>query len=70
LDFSLYKFDTTFYNTLDNHHIYECGGSAVFRLIDVNNEELFLTLWNCHNGYYAHGFEMCDGETKLFGEHL
>lgn len=29
---------------------------AIFRLTK-GDEELFLHLFNCHNGYYSHGFE-------------
>ena len=70
LDFSLYRFDTTFYKIVINELSCDTGVGAIFRLINGNIEELFLTLWNYHNGYYTHGFEMCEGETKLFVGHI
>ena len=65
-----YRFDTSFFKGLQNDTFYDAGGGAIFRLINEKNKEYFLTIWNNHNGYYAHGFEMCDNEVKLFGGHL
>jgi len=31
---------------------------VVFRLISKTLPDLYLHLFNCHNGYYSHGFEM------------
>lgn len=43
------------------------GGVAVFRLVR-GEDQRFLTLWNMHNGYYSHGFEMeTNGETVRSG---
>ncbi len=56
VDMAPYFFDTKFYDTYDWEWTDE-GGAAVFRLID-GEKELFLHLYNCHNGYYGHGFEM------------
>ena len=40
------------------------GGLVIFRI--VNGEaERFIHLFNCHNGYYKHGFELKTGETLL-----
>lgn len=38
-----------------------CGGEeeeAVFRLFNESGATLYLHLFNHHNGYYSHGFEM------------
>lgn len=33
------------------------GGSRTFRIVNERNGfECYLTLFNCHNGYYSHGF--------------
>jgi len=52
-----YNFDTKFFaepkNTVDD---YSEDNMATFRLVK-DDKELFLTLFNCHNGYYGHGFE-------------
>ena len=49
--------------------LYEYGGAAIFRLTK-DKEEIFLLLWNDHNGFYAHGFEMKSGDEKLRGDWL
>lgn len=33
------------------------GGTATFKL-KKGSEVIYLTLYNCHNGYYGHDFEM------------
>lgn len=43
---------------------FECGGLVIFRLVK-GDEEIFLTLYNSHNGYYSHGFEMSVGGTTI-----
>jgi hypothetical protein len=32
------------------------GGWEIFRLTNANKVEIFLLIYNYHNGYYAHGF--------------
>ena len=62
-----YNFDTSF-------HTRECvepNGCeetmvATFKLKKDGEKSIYLRLWNCHNGYYAHGFDMCQGETTLY----
>lgn len=39
------------YNCLDK------GGMVCFRLVSDGNPDLFLHIYNSHNGYYGHGFE-------------
>ena len=46
------------------------GGLVVFRLVKDKTEtsaaeEKFLHLFNCHNGYYAHGFSFAAGSQML-----
>lgn len=60
-DFPGYNFDTSFnegelYPNYDHNE----GGSVTFRLTN-GTEEMFLTLYNHHNGYYGHGWEMKNG---------
>ena len=56
-----YCFDKEFYKTQDAG---EAGAEAIFRLTHPSKPEIFLTLFNHHNGYYAHGFTMTvDGEN-------
>ncbi len=41
------------------------GGVVVFRLVR-GNEEIFLMLWNAHNGYYGQGFDMVCGNEQIY----
>ncbi len=60
-----FNFDTAFFrDVVPAEEYFDCGGMAVFRLTK-GEEEIFLTLHNSHNGYYAHGFEMIVGGTKM-----
>lgn len=58
-DFPGYNFDTSF-NEGELYPDHDGGGSVTFRLID-GESEMFLTLYNHHNGYYEHGWEMKSG---------
>ncbi len=40
------------------------GGTIAFRLTK-GDEEMFLHLFNSHNGYYSHGFTFKDGDKVL-----
>lgn len=42
------------------------GGSISFRLVNNLNEEIYLILFNHHNGWYSHGFEMKNKEEIVF----
>lgn len=42
------------------------GGAISFRLVNNLNEEIYLILFNHHNGWYSHGFEMKDNEKLIF----
>ena len=58
-----YVFDTSFLEHPNMKDIYE-GNAVVFRLTN-GEQEKFLHLFNCHNGYYGHGFDMSIGETVI-----
>jgi hypothetical protein len=68
LDLSLdndWAFDVAFYSdSVDAVKVYD-GGSAGFRLIDEKGNEIFLVIWNEHNGYYCHGFDFCNGDVVI-----
>lgn len=55
IDLDDYVFDTAYDDTHVDINLPE-GGHAVFRMVNPAGEQLFLTLYNCHNGYYCHGF--------------
>jgi hypothetical protein len=62
-----FNFDTAFFRQIgpdETSFCDDCGGLVTFRLTK-GTEEIFLTLYNSHNGYYSHGFEMTVGGTKI-----
>jgi hypothetical protein len=60
-------FDTNFcMESESGEHAWHVESYVVFRLTRDKNEK-FLHLFNTHNGYYCHGFEFLQGETKLAG---
>ena len=65
-----YNFDTSFFKQIDSTDFssLDDGGVAIFKMVNSKGEELFLHLYNIHNGYYGHGFDMtADGETLFEG---
>ncbi len=57
-----FVFDTEFFKDVYGDQFDE-GGMAVFR-IEKGDEEKFIHLFNCHNGYYSHGFSFQVGSGK------
>ena len=51
-----YVFDIEFFQEVESPDLDE-GGQVCFRLIKEGCCDLFLHLYNSHNGYYWHGFE-------------
>lgn len=64
-------FDPTFHVHADVTGL-DAGDCVVFRLIGFDNEpDLFLHLYNAHNGYYSHGFTFgVPGEQPIYGGSL
>lgn len=58
-----YYFDETFIEYPDDE--WSDNGDVMFKLIKEENDEspLYLRLYNHHNGYYSHGFEMSKDKT-------
>jgi hypothetical protein len=69
IDLSKYNFDKTYEESPDWENCLDGGGVVIFRLTDGKNEK-FLHLFNAHNGYYGHGFEMKVGNQKLMEGYL
>jgi len=63
-----FNFDVDFFERVDAEG-YEDGGLAIFRL-SKGEEELFLTLYNFHNGYYSHGFSLNVGGIDIIDSSL
>lgn len=58
-----WRFDTKFFKQIE---IGKWGDETilVFRIIR-GKQSKYIHLYNCHNGYYAHGFEFAVGEKKI-----
>jgi hypothetical protein len=55
-DISSYLFDREYFTeSTDNC---DCGGLVRFRMTSPSGQDLYLHLYNVHNGYYAHDFEV------------
>lgn len=63
-----FVFDKDFFErtVLDQCDLYS-GDSVLFRIVDKDNSEAFLCLYNSHNGYYGHGFTMDIGGISIHG---
>ena len=64
-DQSKYVFDPSFIERI-NGGSFDEGGIAIFKLVNKDKRKkkdiIYLCLYNYHNGYYGHGFEMKIGE--------
>lgn len=36
---------------------FDCGGYLFFRIVADGLPDLYVVIWNHHNGYYSHGFD-------------
>ena len=68
-DLSGWNFDVSYKNDLEKRDEWDEGGNVAFRLTK-GEDEIFLVLYNHHNGYYGHGFDMKMGEEVLHEGHL
>jgi hypothetical protein len=41
------------------------GGARAFKIVAEELPDAYVVIWNCHNGYYSHGFEYWDGKGSL-----
>lgn len=53
-----FQFDPDFFEENLLGESLDCGGSATFKLKKPEGGAVFLTIYNAHNGYYGHGFEV------------
>jgi len=66
IEYQDYSFDPSFFedDVVDN----DSDNRLVrFRMVAEGKPDLFLHLYNCHNGYYSKGFESSFGEIKHEG---
>lgn len=57
-----YVFDEQFFKDLRSPE--GEGGTVVFRMVAPSKPDLYLHLFNVHNGYYAKGFEASFGKKR------
>lgn len=58
-----YVFDKEYFEYGDGY--FDSGAIVVFKLTANNKPDLYLHLYNVHNGYYSHGFELKHGENLI-----
>lgn len=64
-----YNFDPTFFKALEfDDRFRDPCSMAVFKIINKNDPEdiLYIHLFNCHNGYYTHGFAFESSELQIY----
>lgn len=64
-----YVFDTEYREELQHLAFLDAGSAVVFRLVQ-GSTELFLCLYNSHNGYYSHGFTVEKDCKEVFSGRL
>lgn len=58
-----YSFDPEYFDYVQSRDL-DCGEQVCFRLIAEGEPDVFLHLYNAHNGWYGHGFTVSiDGEV-------
>jgi hypothetical protein len=62
-DQSDFVFDVDYIEEIDNGSL-DSGGMVAFKMV-AEGKEMFVVLYNCHNGYYGHGFNMELGDKTL-----
>jgi hypothetical protein len=62
-DLDRYVFDQSYFKEV-KHAGGDEGGMAIFRIHD-GAQEKFLHIFNCHNGYYGHGFTFAVGDQGI-----
>jgi len=62
-DLTGFVFDTIYFKDA-SEDFHDQGGMVVFRITN-GTQEKFIHLYNCHNGYYSHGFEFKAGDSSI-----
>lgn len=42
-----------------------CGGGMAFRICTNDMPDMYIVLWNYHNGYYSHWFDFLDYSDSI-----
>lgn len=59
-----YVFDSDYFEQVEGADVYD-GGMVRFRLVEDGKPDLFLHIFNSHNGYYGHGFSVSHSGTVV-----
>lgn len=66
-----YFFDKNFYQKIEFPQFFDGGAAIVFKLSQKTDlEEIYLCIYNIHNGYYSHGFNMDVGGETLYSGNI
>ena len=60
IDVSDYAFDREYFESVESQDL-DGGGQVAFRLVSDGKPDLYLQIFNAHNGYYGHGFKVKHG---------
>ena len=63
-----YNFDKSYFKKIRGDT--EDGGIAIFKLTKPGANDMFLALFNSHNGYYGHGFTFTVDGTQVQEDYL
>lgn len=64
-----YRFVPDFIQDVDSGDLDE-GGMVAFKLVADGKPDLYLHLYNSHNGYYSHGFTVSVGGQVIKDDYL
>lgn len=64
IDYPNYNFDP-YWNTEIKSNDLDAGSMVIFKLASENKPDLYLHIFNAHNGYYGHGFEVKHSGTVV-----
>jgi len=59
-----WNFDRSFFREIENISVFDEGSMVIFRITKGDSEK-FIHIFNCHNGYYHHGFEFSDNGITI-----
>jgi len=60
-----YAFDRAFFEQVEGADV-DAGGMVRFRLVADGEPDLFLHIFNSHNGYYGHGFTVHHSGQEVY----
>lgn len=64
MDLPGWSFDPSYFMERSLPNEYDDGAAVQFRITNGDKEK-YITLFNCHNGYYGRGFEfVCPVDTS------